>query len=113
MVGQASVLLAFTTPLLVASPSQNSQQDPPSSGILQAPEPALPLALSHSVTCYTVSSGGEPQDKEQEVAHSDQQPWLWAFQIPAGIQGVAFPLWIICTDWVTFYASVSSSVKWR
>ena len=46
--------------------SQNSQQAPPCSGILQVPGPTLPLALSHHVTCSTVSSGSQARSKSRK-----------------------------------------------
>lgn len=64
-VGRDSILLAFTIPALTP-PSQNSQEAPPCSGILQVAEPALPLALSPSVTCSMVSSGGQARNKSRK-----------------------------------------------
>lgn len=42
-------------------PSQNSQQAPPCSGILQVRQ-----ALSHSVTCSVVSSGSQARSKSRK-----------------------------------------------
>lgn len=67
-------LIGFHNPTLDTTPSQDSQQASPCSGILQIPEPAPPLALSPCVTCFMVSSGDQARSKSRKWPMATNYP---------------------------------------